>query len=181
MLLLNKYSEVLGLPVICIESAQKLGTVQDAIFSPLIKKAVAFSLEKRKCEFARKVIFLGNIKSIGKEAIIINDHKDIDSLSKTEYLRMFENMKLIGLKVYTTDGQDLGEVKDIIFDFKTGRIDGVEISDGLIRDLFEGRRILPLYGKVKFGEDSIVVGSESVEEVLTKNKGLNNILNTRGE
>jgi len=40
-----------------------------------------------------------------------------------------------------------------LFDLKHGKIDGIEVSDGLLQDIVKGRSVLPLIGKVEFGEE----------------------------
>ena len=48
----------------------------------------------------------------------------------------------------------------------------MEVSDGLLQDIITGRNILPLFGKVEFGEENILVDKEAVEEMLSNGGGL---------
>ena len=73
---------------------------------------------------------------------------------------------ICGRRVYTNTGIELGVVEDILFDQATGRLEGIEVSDGILEDIIQGRNILPLFGRVEFAEDNIMVGREVVEEMM---------------
>jgi uncharacterized protein YrrD len=79
-----------------------------------------------------------------------------------------------GLKIFTRSGEELGEVKDVLFDNRTGMVEGVEVSDGLYQDIVHGRKILPLFGKVEFSEDILFVDREAVEEMTKTGGGIKN-------
>jgi len=59
-----------------------------------------------------------------------------------------------------------------LFDLKHGKIDGIEVSDGLLQDIVKGRSVLPLIGKVEFGEENILVDNEAVEEMMETGGGI---------
>ncbi|NMB32630.1 MAG: photosystem reaction center subunit H [Clostridium sp.] len=174
---MEKYSEVIGLPVICGYDGRKLGTVKDVVFCIGEKKVLAFLLETRGYKIGKKVIFVGDVLSLGRDALIIGNAKDMQNIRKVKDRPEFKNkIDILGVRVYTRSGDEIGTVKDILIDFNLGRMDGVEISDGLVKDIYEGRNILPLIGKTEFGEESILVDNESVEEMVGTGGGIRNIL-----
>jgi len=172
---LERYSEVIGLPVICIDNGKKLGTVEEVVFCPRLKQVRAFILERKGCQLKKKVILIRDVRQLGKDALIVNDCSCIKELREAEASKSLEEKgSVIGLRVYTKAGEDIGVIKDVLFDSKTGIIEGVIISDGLLQDIMEGRNILPLFGKVEFGEENILVDKEAVEEILNRGGGLKN-------
>jgi len=174
---LERYSEVVGLPVICIDNGKKIGIVDDIIFCPGSKEIKAFILVKKGYQLDKRVILRKDIINIGKDALIVNDcscTKNFRSVKDTEDFK--DRGEVQGLKIYTKAGQDIGIVKDILFDYKTGNIEGVEVSDGLLHDIVQGRKILPLFGKVEFSEENILVDKEALEEMSETGGGLKNIL-----
>lgn len=178
---MQRYSEVIGLPVISIENGKKVGSIGDVIFSPLTKEIIGFSLEKRGCEIGIRGVLLKDVVSLGNDALIIKDFTCIAKLKKNKPLA--NNKKpgeVRGLKIYTRTGEDLGVVKDVLFDYKTGVIEGFEISDGLLQDIVKGRNILPLFGKVEFSDESILVDKEAIEEMTATGGGIKNLLNKIG-
>lgn len=174
---MERYSEVVGLPVICIENGKKLGVVEDVIFCPKHRLVKGFLLERKGCRIARKVILTKNVYQLGKDAMVVNDCTCITDMKKAGELKELEDKgEVIGLRIYSKDGKDFGVAKDVLFDYTTGAIEGVEVSDGLIHDIIEGRNILPLFGKVEFSEENILVDREAIEEMLTNGGGLKNRL-----
>jgi Uncharacterized protein conserved in bacteria len=170
---MQKFKNVVGLPVVCIENGKKVGRVGDIIFSSENKGVQALVLEKKGAEFCRKAIAVEDIVNLGDDAVIVNDVTCIKKIKKRD---MRNSKGLHGLHIYTKDGRDLGVVKDIIFDYKNAVIEAFEISDGIISDVFTGRRIVPLFGKVEFGEDSILISDEALEEITTTGGGIKNRL-----
>lgn len=170
---LQKYSEVIGLPVICADNGKKIANIKDVVFCPQKRSVLAFLLESRRYELKRKAVLTKDVLSLGRDALIINDCScvaDIKKLEKNQELK--DRGQLLGRRIYTKWGEDLGRVEDILFDHKNGSVEGVEISDGLLQDIIQGRKILPLFGKVEFGEDNILVDNEAVEEMMNTGGGL---------
>lgn len=170
---MERYSEVVGLPVICVEGGRKVGTVSDVIFCPKKKSVICFVVESNLYNIGKKVIMLKDVLKVGKDAVIINDSCCIIDFKKVKDTEEFKEKGAVnGLRVYTRDGQDIGTVKDVLFDVNTASMDGVEISDGILDDLIQGRNILPLIGKVEFSEENILVDSEAIEEMINTGGGL---------
>ena len=174
---MERYSEVIGLPVICATDGSKIGTIKDVIFCPKEKSVIAFLLERKGCNIRKKVVLIENILSLGTDALIVNDLSDINELRKVRDMSGFRNKgDVLGLRIYSRSGDDLGIVKDVLFDPKEGKIDGVEVSDGLLQDVIEGRSVLPFLGKVEFSNENILVDNEAVEEMMGTGGGLKNII-----
>jgi uncharacterized protein YrrD len=172
-IVLERYSEVIGLPVICVEDGKRLGIIKDVLFKLDSRSVDAFLLERKGCEVAKKVVLLKDVVSLGKDAMIINDCTCVKKVKKEEYRSRFkERRSLHGMKVYSKKGRDFGVVKDVLFDYKTGSIEGVEVSDGLLQDIYSGRNILPLFGKVEFSSENILVDNEAVEEMMDTGGGI---------
>jgi uncharacterized protein YrrD len=168
---------VIGLPVVCATDGKRVGLIKDIVFCPKEKKMVAFLVERKGYEILKKVVFIKDVLSLGKDALIINDLNDVKDLRKVQDSPEFkEKGDILGLRIYTRSGEEIGVAKDVLLDFTHGKIDGIEVSDGLIQDILKGRNILPLIGKVEFGEENILVDSESVEEMMETGGGIKNII-----
>lgn len=174
---MERYSEVVGLPVICAVDGKKAGVVKDVVFCPKERRVVAFLLDRKSWEVRKKLILAEDVLSLGTDALIIND---LEAVKEPGSLKGHPDFKskgdLLGLKIYSKKGEDLGIVKDVLFDFEKGTVDGVEVSDGLLHDIVEGRNVLPLFGKVEFGEENILVDSEAVEEMFESGRGLKKMI-----
>lgn len=171
--MLKKYSDVLGLPVISATDGMKIGILKDVAFCKDNKGILGFILEKRNHALKGNVILLQDVLSLGDDALIIDNPNcllEYRKLKKTSELQ--DNMQLRGLKIYTHSGDNIGVVQDILFDYKTGKVEGVQVSDGLIQDILMGRNILPFLGKVEIGNNNILVENEAVEEMTNTGGGI---------
>ncbi|RCX13790.1 uncharacterized protein YrrD [Anaerobacterium chartisolvens] len=179
---MERYSEVVGLPVISADTGKKLGLVKDVIFCPKKKEIKGFMLERKGCEIYKRIIFLKDVLNVGRDALIIENGASIRKMHRSENNEeLKEKGEIRGLKVYSKRGSDLGVVKDIVFDCKTGVVEGLEISDGLLQDIMKGRSLLPLFGKVEFSEENIIVEKEAVEEMTQTGGGLRRFFKIKAE
>lgn len=166
-------SEVTGLPVICIENGKRIGIVKDVIFSPSHRKVSAFLLEGSGYKPYKKVVMLEDVMSLGKDAVMINSYSRKKIVKKgINEGKLNDKGEIRGLKIYSKSGEELGEVKDVLFDYQTGLVEGVEVSDGLFQDIIQGRKILPLFGKVEFSDESMLVDREAVDEMMNTGGGI---------
>jgi len=178
--MLRKYSEVLGLPVISARDGFKIGTVKDVIFNNEKKCVLAFLMDKGIYAVKGNVILLNSILSLGNDALIIDDPLNLIEYRHFKKLyNLNERTNLRGLRIFTQTGEDLGIVQDVLFDYKTGKIEGVQVSDGLLQDIIMGRNILPFFGRVEIGTGNILVESEAVEEMISTGGGLKSILGSQ--
>ena len=168
-----KYSEVIGLPVLSAAGGKKIGVVEDLFFSPQNREVKALLLERPVYEVSKRVLIFEDITTIGKDAVIVRSADCRISVKKTAagWIQGYRG-KIRGLRAYSKAGEELGDVKDILFDSKTGLLEGVEVSDGLYQDIVQGRKILPLFGRVEFSEENILVDREAVDEMMRTGGGI---------
>lgn len=177
--MLKKYSGVLGLPVISARDGLKIGTVKDMVFSADNKGILAFLMEKGSYAVKGNVILLRSIISLGNDAVIVDDPVNLLEYRRFKKLYQLQERKnLRGLKIFTHTGEDLGVVQDVLFDYRTGKVEGVQVSDGLVQDIIMGRNILPFFGKIEIGNSNILVENEAVEEMMSTGGGLRSRLET---
>lgn len=177
---MHRYSEVLGLPVIFADSGKKAGTVKDIVFCPGRREVAAFLIEHKGMSLKKKVLPLKDVLSLGRDAVIVDNPACVRNMDRSEYSKTFRDEgNIMGLRILSKTGDDLGIVKDVIFDWESGRLESVEISDGILQDVIQGRHMLPLLGKVEFGEENLLVEREAVEEMADTSGGIKNMLTKR--
>ncbi|NSW89171.1 MAG: PRC-barrel domain-containing protein [Firmicutes bacterium] len=190
---MEKSRRIIGLPVIVIPGEKELGFVKDVVYNSKEKQVKAVIIEKMEGKSGTGLIMLEDINEISSDGILINkeNEKRIEQYrykkgnknynksktKKTLKIGCSEQLKEIkDTKIYSKSGNELGVVKDVLFDYRTGNIEGVEISDGILQDLMEGRKIIPLIGKYEFGEDGLLVDNDAVEEIIDTGGGIKNKL-----
>ncbi len=171
--MLSMYSHVLGLPVISASNGLKIGNLKDVVFSKENKGVIAFVMEKGGNPVKGNVVMLHDVLSLGNDALIVSNPDCL--LNYRKFKKSFEKsekIELRGLKIYTRQGEDIGVVQDILFDYRTGKVEGVQVSDGLVQDILRGRSILPFIGKVEISNSNILIENGAVEEMVSTGGGL---------
>ena len=175
--MLHRYSEVLNLPVISADNGKMVGVVKDVLFNTVTRDVKAFLLVHKGLEIGKRLILLKDILSLGTDAVVIDNCACISVVGRAAYSEAFAKKgRILGLRIFSRAGEDLGIVGDIIFDWVTGRVESVEVSDGIYQDVVKGRSLLPLYGKVEFSEENVLVDKEAVEEMVNTGGGIKNRL-----
>ncbi|MNE38216.1 PRC-barrel domain protein [compost metagenome] len=162
---LLKLQEMIGLPVFDLSNGKQVGKVLDI----LLKEDWSIS----GIQLEGKKLFSSNIKAVrwediiayGEDAVMIRSQQAIQRwrAENIQLTYMDGNSKLKELPVLTADGVTIGYVTDVYFDQEMGNtITGIEISDGFVSDLMEGRKRLPFIPEMSMGENAIMVppGSE---------------------
>jgi uncharacterized protein YrrD len=156
---LQRAHDIIGLPVISIDTGKRVGTVKDVLIT-FDWTLMGILLDPKRWFASPRLIAWEHLVSLGPDAVTIADedvlqnmdeHVDAASLASGEH-------KLKGLPVITVNGRQLGFLEDVYFEEKLGRkIEGLEISDGFISDLKEGRKRLPAPDEATIGDDAVIV------------------------
>ena len=182
--MLYRYSKVLNLPVICADNGSRAGTVKEILFGTGDRQVKALLLEQKGLSARRRIIRFDGSVVLGEDAVIVGSSNSVADMDRTSFRETFgdetapmgDEGGLIGTKVFSKAGNEVGVIRDVIFDPSTGRIEGFEISDGLLQDVIQGRKVLPLLGKTEFGREFAVVDNEAVDEMKETGGGIRNRL-----
>jgi uncharacterized protein YrrD len=169
---LRKAKDVIGLPVVTINTGKQVGTVKDMkVGSDWRLKAIV--LEAKTWFASGRTIPVEHIVAMGANAVTIPSEES--ALQHEEELSARPLVdgagKLFGLPVLTVAGEQLGIVEDVYFEQKVGiPVVAFELSEGFLTDLQEGRRTFSIPEHCTLGEDAIVVPSswsDSAEPLRT--------------
>jgi|GEM_PF-418853 len=148
---LYRGQEIIGLPVIDIENGNTLGQVNDILYH---RDGSVTGFLISDGQGREGVISLSAAVGVGSGAVTA---KTPIILAGPAPGTEIGASSIAGTKVITAGGDELGSVRDVTVDWETGRVVGLELSDGLIRDVIDGRAILPLNGVVTWGEGVLIV------------------------
>jgi uncharacterized protein YrrD len=156
---LRKAKDIIGLPVIAVNSGKQVGEVKDLRFGPdwRLRDIV---LEAKGWFAPGRAIQSADIIGVGDDAVTVADETAAAPQREDPEARALTdgNGKLLGLPIVTIDGDRLGVIEDVYFEPNLGKqIVSCELSEGFISDLKEGRKLLPIPENAKLGEDAIVV------------------------
>ncbi|HHW28421.1 MAG TPA: hypothetical protein GXX21_02515 [Syntrophomonadaceae bacterium] len=153
---MHKAREIIGLPVVSLDTGEEIGVVTDLLWSHPQKKIICLVVEEKSGFNHKHQLPFTNINSIGKDAVTVSsaevmeeerEHLDAASLNQKE-----------GELVLTQDGENLGTLNDVIFDVNDGKLLGYELSTGLVGDLLTGRMVMSPEMVATWGKEAIIAG-----------------------
>ncbi|ACO45661.1 PRC-barrel domain-containing protein [Deinococcus deserti] len=157
-----KGKEILGKNIVAISTGQRVESVRDVIFDHQANQVLGLLVDEGGWFRAARVLPFERIRSFGEDALMIQDAGDLTTTREDGRLAdvLESNTNLIGMTLLTTDGQDLGRIADVLFDERTGRVEGYEATGGLFSDLSNGRTFVPAPEGVQIGIDTAIVPVE---------------------
>lgn len=164
---MRKAHDLIGLPVLTVESGKQIGQVKDLLIDPEwnIRGII---LEAKMWFSSLRYVPWEGVVAAGEDAVTIpNEHVIIEFEQTGESHSLLEGSRRIkGLPVVTVGGDKLGMVEDVYLTQDWGKqIVGYELSEGFISDLKEGRRWLPMPETATKGDDAIIVPVHCAQEV----------------
>ncbi|UJF31948.1 PRC-barrel domain-containing protein [Paenibacillus hexagrammi] len=164
---MRKARDLIGLPVITVESGKQVGQVKDLCIDSNWNIKGIF-LEAKSWFSSIKWIEWNQIIATGEDAVTIPNESVIAEYSHDAgWIALIDgSRKITGLPMITVGGHQLGMVEDVYLGEDWGKqIVGYELSEGFISDLKEGRKWLPMPETATRGEDAVIVPTHCAAEV----------------
>jgi uncharacterized protein YrrD len=165
---MRKGKDAGGLLVVTRDSGRKLGKVEDLVLDRQGSRILGILVDEAGWFKEAKVVPWPSFRVIGLDAVIIDEEASVKKAS--EVPEMSEVLKrgnvLVGARVATTDGRELGKIEDFYFDPETGLVKGFELSGG------KGRSFLPTPASFQAGEDVALVDPSVVETITDLKEAL---------
>ncbi len=123
---------------------KRLGTVNDICLNFNENTVEGFMVESA-------VPFKKNGFIHKNDVVYFNDNMIVKNFGEKDGIPL---KNILNMDVYNLDGHIVGIVSDVIIDEKL-RVVGLVLSSGLLKDIFEGRRIISAK-KIILGEENII-------------------------
>lgn len=165
---MRKARRVLGLPVISLSEAAKLGVVGDVVIDPKRRSVVALVVDDAAGRPSTRMLPFESIRGLGPDAVIVESESSATETRDLPGLHTLIDgpVRMVGLQVLTEDGRLVGLVSDVVMDEASGSIESYEISGGLLRDLLRGRSYLRAGEPRRVGQRLMIVPEPPPEELL---------------
>ncbi len=141
---MQNYSSIIGLPII-LGNKKKIAVVNDVLYCSKTKTILGLIINGKGLISKYKYIPLDEIEKVNPTNIIIKNAtsiKTIENNSQAYEVAINPNKCTIDSLVYSQDKVRIGKIKDIIFNFEAGIIDGYIITDGITEDIVNGRKVI---------------------------------------
>lgn len=153
---MRKAQGLIGLSVVEQNTGKQLGVVRDVYFDASWQLQ-GLIIENKGLFRRAKCIPMKEVAALGEDAIMVHEMSSIQDLPDGVYTLFNGQNKLTGKDVMTTAGYALGQIQDVYFVEEMGTLIGCELSEGILSDLRQGRKIFPWPDEVTIGEDAILV------------------------
>jgi uncharacterized protein YrrD len=162
-----KGNHIYGNPVITQDSGEQIGKIDDLIFDRNNRRIVAFKLAKN--QGTHQTLDWNKAQAVGPDAVLVNSQETLGVFDEAshEVASLTRN-----LRVVTAEGHQLGTITDLLFDEKTGKFEGYEVSSGIVSTVYTGRYFIPASEVTTIGKDAIVVSAQAPELMENQASGI---------
>ena len=164
---MKKAKSIVNLPVIVLERGNQVESIRDVLFSQNKKKVLGFLLDEGGWFKGAKILLLKDIHNIGKDAVIIKNEELIMSSTKVPEVQniLEDEFHPFHMEVIDDKGNKIGFIEDILFDKQNGKIESLEITEGVFDDIINGRLKIPVSKEVAFEDKRIIISSEYLQGI----------------
>jgi len=151
-----------GLPVLSIESGEKLGTLARTYLDGPEKRLVGFAFTEsggfRQIE-SEPNIDTKDVRTLGPDALIVDRRESIRGDTVNAHYEDFLVLdELTHRPVMSRNGTSIGHVASVEFDDRSFRLTGIEIQHGL----FGAHEQIPIRKVVTIGPDYVIVDDSAI-------------------
>ena len=146
---------------------RRVGRVGDALFAPGSTRVIGFVVDRPRLLFLldRKPLFLALDKTRHAEkTLIATAGRDAWGASAARRLGLSWDHTVIwvGMPARTQSGEDLGRVRDGLFDAGTGALNAIGLTGGVTADMAVGVRDLPARHVIGFDGSAVVLSDDAL-------------------
>ncbi|MBS3994237.1 MAG: PRC-barrel domain-containing protein [Alkaliphilus sp.] len=176
--MIKKASEIIGLPIICLNENCKFMEIKDLIYSQSKYKIEALVIQEGKYFQDRKAIIFQDVIKFEENSIIILNKDSIQSVKNNSNICDESSVieDLFGIEVTVEGGFNIGLVQDITFETLSGKLEHLVVTEGIFDDLIEGRPLIPIENPLYMNQNSLIISSNSSEKIIYNTGGLKRIL-----
>lgn len=149
--------EVVGLPALAQQDGRQVGRVADLLCSVAGERVIGLLLAGGTWRH-RHIVPYEEVAGIGSAGVMLRRPVVLASPAGPRLKAMRARTgHVVGKRVLSRDGRDLGVVRDFDFEPGSGRIAGYVVSGGVVQDLLEGEGFLPVGRRMTWAEAALIV------------------------
>ena len=162
---MRKVNTVIGQNVVTLADGHEVGSVKDVVIDPGYENVSALVVSEGGLLSDARIVRVGDIRSYGRDAVVIEGDDAVVEGSTQPDIPNESRRTLAGMKVYSSTGEQVGTIADVYFEEEDGRIVGFEVSAGMVDDIAQGRRFLPVTELDHVGDEIVYVRPEATESL----------------
>ena len=123
------FTQAYGREVVSTSTAETVGQIADFVIDPQSRTVVALTLNKTE---RGDTVLWTKITAFGADAVTVASAEVIIDANEVVTALSGKDQRLLGKRVLTTFGEDLGPVTDVDFDPDSGAVINLATADGNI-------------------------------------------------
>ncbi len=131
-----RFSQAKGHKVVATSTAATVGKVKGFVVDPASRSVLAVRLRKTD---QGDILTWSALTAFGADAVTVSAPDKIVADDEAVAALSGKAHEILGKRVLTTSGDELGEVRDVDFDLETGSVTSIVIKDN---DPVEGSRLV---------------------------------------
>lgn len=162
-----KAQSIIGKKVLSRLDGQRIDSVRDIVISKDHARIVALILDEGGLFSPATAVGFENVVSFGKDAVVITDSKQVVRVDHFPAVKeiMDDRDSLVGKKVFTESGDQMGKIEDVYFDESTGNLTALEISGKLVATARNSSAQLTMSDLVSIGPDAVIINMGAVPKL----------------
>lgn len=157
---LRTFQTICGKSVFDQTNGVELGKIED-LFINKQGQVIGFVLDIKAWLHKDQFVPLDAITGFGPDGIIIKGKKHLTRADHIhEYTLKQGKKRIAGMPLLTVEGEKLGLVEDVYFMEEMGNIVGYEVTEGLLADIKEGKKVVRTSKPLLYGKDILMINLE---------------------
>ncbi len=164
---MRKAKLVVGQDVYALDDGSRVESVKDVLVDETEDRVVGLLIETGGLLTTSKVVPMGAIATFGPSAVMIRTRASVVPAATDPGVSQMltRGGSLIGNRVVSEDGTQLGSVADLYFDEESAGITGYEVSGGTLGDLTGGSLYLPIEDVRVVGPDAVIAATAVLDRL----------------
>jgi uncharacterized protein YrrD len=156
-----RVGEIQNEQVVSVSGAEKLGTVEDVYIDPNRQTALGLRVKRGGMLSKAEAVLLSDVHSIGLDAVTVPDGSRLNAESKfPQFANSLLAGTIIGSRMLTEHGHQVGTISDLDIDFETGAITAYVLSGSLLDRWRKENHTVPASAIKSIGEKLVVVSND---------------------
>jgi uncharacterized protein YrrD len=158
----QRISELIGRTILTADTGERVGAVSDLVLEDTRLVGVVVGGGWFAGE---RVLPFAEVQALGRDALIARSHNGlVDARTwKVHEARVSRSSQLKDKPVVTQGGRQIGTVRDVFVDERSGLIEAYEIAGRRFAGLVARHATLPQAGDITIGPDVVVVSDQAAE------------------
>lgn len=152
--------DLLGLSVYVVHTKEPIGEVQDVVVAPDGRVKAINVIPLRGLVRKPRSVPVSHFVQLGPEKVEVKSAQSLAADAPevaADGMPLYSPTKgLCGRSLLREDGEEIGTIGDVVFESESLRLWGFEVSDGLLKDLLDGRLVVEAAGAFCQGDQVVL-------------------------